>query len=216
MDDTEIPQGRTRTYATIIYTESAPKDWQEILQEEHIPCHISPLHDKDINKDGTLKKPHYHVVLKFDGIKTRKQAEKVFKKIGGVGAEVVNSPRAYMRYLCHLDNPDKVQYPVEEVVSYGGADYDMYINTAKDIYTTIGDIIDFCIANNIVCFADLLVHTKETQFNWFKIICDHSMLLCQFLKSKYWDENRQGVKHAAKVTKHENQAEEPTQEDIAK
>lgn len=216
MDDIEIPQERTRTYATIIYAESAPKDWQEILEAEHIPCHISPLHDKDINKDGTLKKPHFHVMLMFDSVKTRKQVEKIFNKIGGVGVEAVNSPRAYARYLCHLDNPDKAQYPIEEVVSYGGADYDMHINTAKNIYTTIGEIMDFCVANNIVCFADLLLHTKEKQFNWFKIICDNSMLLCQFLKSKYWDENRHGIKHAATDTRYENQAEEPAQEDIEK
>lgn len=215
MDDTEIPQERTRTYATIIYTESAPKDWQDILQEEHIPCHISPLHDKDINKNGTSKKPHYHVMLMFDSVKTRKQAEKVFKKIGGVGAEVVNSPRAYARYLCHLDNPEKAQYPIEEVISYGGADYDMHINTAKDIYTTIGEIMDFCMENNIVCFADLTLYARHDKTEWFQIICDKSMLLCQFLKSRYWDINRQETKYVTKVTKHENQAEETPQEDIA-
>lgn len=214
MEDTEIPQQRTRTYATIIYTESAPENWQEILKDEHVPCHISPLHDKDINKDGTLKKPHYHVMLMFDSVKTRKQATEIFKKIGGVGAEAVNSPRAYARYLCHLDNPDKVQYSIKEVISYGGADYDMHINTAKDTYTMIGEIMDFCVAKNIVCFADLLLLAREKQFNWFKIICDNSALLYQFLKSKYWDENRKGMKHAATATRYENQAEDPSQEDI--
>lgn len=213
MDDTEIPHERTRTYATIVYTESAPKDWQEILEAEHIPCHISPLHDKDINKDGTLKKPHIHVMLMFDSVKTRKQAEKIFKKISGVGAEAVNSPRAYARYLCHLDNPDKAQYPIEEVVSYGGADYDMHINTTKDTYTTIGEIMDFCVANNIFCFADLLLHAKENQSNWFRIICDNSMLLYQFLKSKYWDENRQTTKkHIITVAGHGNQTDNSTQD----
>lgn len=216
MDDTEIANERTRTYATIIYPESAPSDWQEILQAEHIPCHISPLHDKDTTKDGTPKKPHYHVIVFFDGVKTRKQVSAIFNKIGGVGVEAVNSPRAYSRYLCHLDSPDRAQYPISEVVSYGGADYDMHINTTKDTYSMIGEIMDFCMTNNIVCFADLLLLTKETQFNWFRIICDNSMLLCQFLKSKYWDENRQGIKHTATVTRRESQAEEPAQEDTGK
>ena len=92
----------------------------------------------------------------------------------------------------------------------------MHINTAKDTYATIGEILDFCMTNNIVCFADLLLLTKENQFNWFRIICDNSMLLCQFLKSKYWDENRQGIKYAATVTKRGKQAEEPTQEGTGK
>lgn len=215
-DNNKNTHERTRTYATIIYTESAPTNWKDMLQDEHIPCHISPLHDKDTTEDGTPKKPHYHIMLMFDSVKTRQQAEKIFRKIGGVGIEPVNSPRAYARYLCHLDNPEKAQYPIEEVVSYGGADYDMHINTAKSVYTTISEIIDFCTANQIVCFADLLEHTKETQFNWFRIICDNSTLVCQYLKSRYWDINRQATKYVTMVTKHENQVEEPSQEDIVK
>lgn len=216
MDNTEISKERTRNYATIVYTESAPENWQEILQDEHIPCHISPLHDKDVNKDGTPKKQHYHVMVMYDSVKTRAQAEKVFKKIGGVGIEALNSPHAYARYLCHLDDPDKAQYPIEKVVSYGGADYDMHIKIAKDIYATIGEIMDFCMENDIICFADLTLYARHDKTEWFRIICDNSMLLCQFLKSRYWDENRQSVKHTVKATKQENQVEEPAQEDIKK
>ncbi len=216
MEETEIPQQRTRTYATITYTESAPENWQEILQQEHVPCHISPLHDKDINKDGTLKKPHFHVMLMFDSVKTRKQAEEIFKKIGGVGVEAVNSPRAYARYLCHLDNPDKAQYPIEEVVSYGGADYDIHITTAKDLYGTIGDILDFCMESGIVCFADLILYAKHDRKEWFRVVCDNSMLLWNFLKSKHWGENYQCIKHTATGIRHENQTEKTSQEDIGR
>ena len=27
-----------------------------------VPMAISPLHDKDLNADGTLKKPHWHII----------------------------------------------------------------------------------------------------------------------------------------------------------
>lgn len=212
MEDAETPQQRTRTYATIIYTESAPEKWQEILQMEHVPCHISPLHDQDLSEDGTPKKPHFHVMLMFDSVKTKKQAEKIFKKIGGVGVEAVNSPRAYARYLCHLDNPDKAQYPVEKVVSFGGADYDFHISTSKDLYATIRDILDFCTKNGIVCFADLMLYAMHDREEWFRIVCDNSMLLCQFLKSRYWDKNR----HTATAIRYEAKAEEPSQEDIGR
>ena len=43
--------------------------------------------------------------------------------IGGVGVEPVKSVRAYARYLCHLDSPDKVCYRTEDVLSLSGADY---------------------------------------------------------------------------------------------
>lgn len=43
---------RTRNWSFIVYPESAPNNWREILQEEMTPFAVSPLHDKDIN-EGT-------------------------------------------------------------------------------------------------------------------------------------------------------------------
>ena len=96
---------RTRNYATVIYPESAVENWKVILQEQCVPALISPIHNKDINSDGELKKEHYHVIIMFDGPKTKEQAQEIFDLIGGVGSEPIKSVRAYARYLCHLDNP---------------------------------------------------------------------------------------------------------------
>lgn len=68
-------KGRTRNYATMVYPESAPENWQTVIAESKIPVFISPLHDKDINPDGTPKKPHYHVLTSFDSVKTVDQAK---------------------------------------------------------------------------------------------------------------------------------------------
>ncbi len=35
----------------LIYKESAPENYLEILEELHIPFILSPWHDKDINKE---------------------------------------------------------------------------------------------------------------------------------------------------------------------
>lgn len=101
--------GRTRSYACVLYPESAPENWRDILSDFHIPCLISPLHDKDVNPTGEKKKAHYHVLLLFDSVKSETQAREIFEAFGGVGCEKVNSVRGYARYLCHLDNPEKVQ-----------------------------------------------------------------------------------------------------------
>ena len=58
---------RTRNFASIVYPESAPEDWKEILIQQFVPAFISPLHDQDVNPGGEIKKPHYHVILMFDG-----------------------------------------------------------------------------------------------------------------------------------------------------
>ena len=107
--------GRTRNFATIVYEESAPKNWKEILQDFFVPVFISPYHDKDVNPDGTPKKPHWHVLIMFESVKTREQATELFSRINGVGCEKVNSLRGYARYLCHLDNPEKFQYDLDDV-----------------------------------------------------------------------------------------------------
>ena len=54
-------------WAFVLYPESAPENWLEELQFTGLQIAISPLHDKDINPDGEIKKAHYHVILIYDG-----------------------------------------------------------------------------------------------------------------------------------------------------
>lgn len=182
---------RTRNYATVVYPESAPDNWIIILKEQCVPALISPLHNKDINYDGTLKKEHYHVMLLFDGVKTQEQAKEVFDLIGGVGAEPIKSARAYARYLCHLDNPEKAQYSISDIEECAGADYYTMINLASDKYSAIGEMIDFSIKNEIDSYAQLLLYAKNNREDWFRVLCDNgTVTIVQFLKSKYWEQHR--------------------------
>ena len=99
---------RRRVFATVVYPESSPDNWRQIIDDYHVPVLISPLHDKDINNgSGDLKKPHYHVMFMFDGKKSDDQWNDIKSSFGGVGTERIESTRGYARYLCHLDNPEK-------------------------------------------------------------------------------------------------------------
>ena len=69
--------GRARNFATVVYPESAPDGWQELLAEQFVPSFISPLHDQDVNPGGEPKKEHYHVMLMFEGKKSLEQARSV-------------------------------------------------------------------------------------------------------------------------------------------
>lgn len=172
----------------MVYPESAPADWIIKLQEQCVPALISPLHDKDVNSDGTKKKEHFHVMILFDGVKTQEQAKEVFEVIGGVGIEPIKSVRAYARYLCHLDNPDKAQYSIGDVISCAGTDYNTIISLATDKYSAIGEMIDFCIQNDIVSYAELLLFAKTNREDWFRVLCDNGTLtMVQFLKSRHWE-----------------------------
>ncbi|MCM1233786.1 MAG: replication protein [Ruminococcus flavefaciens] len=151
---------------------------------------ISPLHDKDLNTDETLKKEHYHVMILFDGVKTIEQAKEVFEMIGGVGIEPIKCARAYARYLCHLDSDtsEKFKYNMEDVISCSGADYQSMINLAMDKYSAIGEMIEFCLQNGIVSYAQLLLFAKENRQDWFRVLCDNgTVTMVQFLKSHHWE-----------------------------
>lgn len=188
-----IMEKRTRNWATVVYPESAPDNWKIFLEEQHVPALISPLHDRDINADGTLKKEHYHIMLLFDGVKTREQAAEVFHIIGGVGAEPVKSARAYARYLTHMDNPEKAQYDSNEVITYSGANYNILTSLAADKYSAIGEMIDYCMENSIVSYAELLLFAKNNRQDWFRVLCDNgTVTLVQFLKSRYWEITQYG------------------------
>ena len=51
-----------RNWAFVMYPESMPDNWYDLLQATGLPFAISPLHDKDLNPDGSQKKAHYHVM----------------------------------------------------------------------------------------------------------------------------------------------------------
>ena len=182
---------RTRNFATVVYPDSAPSNWRDILSQQFVPAFISPLHDKDLNPTGEIKKAHYHVIIMFDSVKTVEQASELFSLIGGVGCEIVQSQRGYARYLCHLDNPEKYQYKQEDVICLSGADYPSVIGLAIDKYKAIGEMIDYCEENYIVSYSELLKYCRLNRFDWFRILCDNgTVVMKEYLKSKSWTENR--------------------------
>lgn len=182
---------RTRNFATVVYPDSAPTNWQDILAQQFVPAFISPLHDKDLNPTGELKKAHYHVIIMYDSVKTIEQASELFSLIGGVGCEIVQSQRGYARYLCHLDNPEKYKYKQEDVICLSGADYPSVIGLAIDKYKAIGEMIDYCEENCIISYSELLKYCRLNRFDWFRVLCDNgTVVMKEYLKSKSWTENR--------------------------
>lgn len=181
--------GRTRNWATIVYPESAVSDWIDILKSFNVPFFISPLHDRDFDEDGCVKKPHFHVLLMFDSVKRKEQAIEIFEKIGGVGYKKVSSLRGYARYLCHLDDLDKAQYDCNDVLCYGPtADYVTVISLPTDKYDSIAEMIDWCDRESIISYAQLLRYARANNEIWFRVLCDSGTLVMkEFIKSRTWE-----------------------------
>lgn len=187
--------GRYRNFATVVYPESAPSNWFDIIGEAKIPVLVSPLHDVDINPGGEPKKPHYHVIVAYEGKKSLEQVTQFFSSFGGVGLEIVQSLRGYSRYLCHLDNPEKAQYNTSDVRSFGGIDFNEIISLNSDRYRALGELIDFCELNDIQSFSELVVYSRIHRPDWFKLLADNSAIfVSQYLKSRSWTSQNRGVK----------------------
>lgn len=177
---------RSKNFATILYPESCPSDFLGILKSFKVSFLLSPLHEYDVNSNGELKKPHYHLVLIFDSLKSIEQVQEVLEPVNAVGCEIVNSLVNYGRYLCHLDDKDKYQYDVNDVVSYG-YDYSNLIATKADKYETMARILDFCVATKCCNFSRLLLYARQKDFEMFKILCDNSYMIREFLRSAIQD-----------------------------
>lgn len=187
MAERKASDTRKRNFATVVYPESAPENWREILAGLFVPAFVSPLHDKDVNVTGEPKKAHHHVMLMFEGKKSEEQVREMFDAFGGVGLEKVESVRGYARYLCHLDNPEKAQYNPSDVVCIGGADYSYTIGIIADKYKAVREMIAFCKANQIVSYAELLEYASVEQDTWFRVLCDNgTVVMKEYLKSISW------------------------------
>lgn len=179
--------GRTRVFACVVYPESAPEDWIKKIRDSCIPCFISPLHDQDVNEsDGEIKKPHHHVLTMYDGVKTPEQYEEFRNSFGGVGMEFVQSVRGYARYLCHLDNPEKHRYNIDDVIQTGGADYQSLISTNGDKRKVVREMVTFVRSNNIIHFTELMDYAMDNEPEWYDALTNN----CSYVLNTYIQDNR--------------------------
>lgn len=65
------------------YPDSAPENWRETINGWLVDCLVSPLHDSDVNEDGTPKKPHWHGILFFDSVKSFEQVQELVAPLNG-------------------------------------------------------------------------------------------------------------------------------------
>ena len=145
------PTTRTRNYCSILYPDSAPDDWEQRCRDLHVTAIISPLHTGE-KSNGEALKPHFHIVLMYDSMKTISQANEDFKSFGAIDrCESVKAIRGYLRYLCHLDEDPKVKehYDPYLVHVIGDFDYISAINSTEDDLNILVDITNYIHANHI-------------------------------------------------------------------
>lgn len=185
MTNTSKKEIKTRNWAFIMYPDSAPTNWKEILTNYHINVIVSPLHDKDINPTtNEPKKAHWHVVLNFDSVKTIRQVEEIANSVNGTNPIKVESINGAIRYFTHIDNPEKAQYKREDITNIGSFDIDEPFKRSIDRYNYISEMIDFIETNNVNEFFQFMLYCKNENQEWFKALCDSSYVIREYIKSR--------------------------------
>lgn len=75
-------------------------------------------HDKDVNDDGSVKKPHYHIQLYSDEQKVIDTWASIYN-VSSNRVERIKNKISAIRYLTHCDNNEKYSYQIENIGTNG-------------------------------------------------------------------------------------------------
>jgi hypothetical protein len=176
MSEKKSNDNRTRNWTFVLYEDSAPENWRELLDEMHIEWIESPWHDKDLNADGEPKKKHKHILLMYPGKKSYEQIKELTDKLNQPIPQRCHNAKAMVRYMAHLDNPEKAQYNPSDIIAHGGVDVsDMLRPSSSERYSIIKDMIDYVRSAGIIEFQDLMDYAADVHYDdWFPLLCDNS------------------------------------------
>lgn len=180
-----------RDWTIIVYPESAPKNWRDILNDTHLEWVESPLHDKDVNPDGTKKKPHWHVMIHYPGPATQKMVSEMTADLHTPLPQKVGSAKGMIRYFAHMDNPEKYQYSIDDIKPHNGADIaDCFKLTNSESLECMKEIFK-CIKlkelDNYIDFLDFcLIQGND---DWFDIAINHNTLAINKMLDAMWQKH---------------------------
>ena len=185
--NTKETETRCRSWTIVVYPDSAPGNWRDFIDDLHIEWIESPLHDADLDPNGLAKKPHWHVLLLFDSVKAYKQVCELIAPLHCPVPQRCHNARSMVRYMAHLDNPDKHQYSQHEIIGHGGVDVSQLLRpSAGERYDIIRDILIYCKQEGILEYQDLVDAAMTEHFDdWFPLLCDSaSYVVGQYIKSQ--------------------------------
>lgn len=192
----QTTDNRFRNGVFLVYPESAPANWIEILRMQQVPFIVSPLHDKDKDLseyDGDLillsKKAHWHVAILCDGNKPLSYFQELSNSVNGTRAWKIQNVRSMLRYFLHLDNPEKYQYPQNELREFGGASFQSYMELeGRQLLAETKKIVRYCKENRITSFVglvDRLIYDGED--DWLYIVSRQcTLFFSSYLRDKHF------------------------------
>lgn len=175
-----------RYWAFVMYPDSMPDNWVEIIRNTGLPMALSPLHNLDLDPTGDEKKAHYHVIVYYDGPTTLNQVyENVCKPLNATIPIKLESMRGMYRYHIHLDNPDKYQYDDRDREFFNGFDVSSVsaLSTTEE-FKVLREILQFIRDNRLTEYYDLLNQLTDNElFDMFEVACKKAGVITSYMCS---------------------------------
>lgn len=176
---------KKRNWGFVMYPESMPENWKEILTSAGLPIAVSPLHDMDVNPDGEPKKAHYHVLACYSGPTSENVVKRLTDALNAPKPIPIESVRGNYRYFTHQDNPEKHQYSADDIQTLNGfniLDFSEY--TKSEVLTTKKMLVHLIIEQGFDEYSDfinyVLFNGSEIEFD---VASGNTVFFNSYLKS---------------------------------
>lgn len=180
---------KAKYWTCIIYPDSLPKNYLEIIEDSLLSCAISPLHDKDLTKDGDEKKAHYHLVIAFNNTTTYNNVLSFTKQLNGTIPKKVMNIAGIFDYLTHENNSNKYHYLKSEIKLINGFDISRYAVT-DDIRNYLLALLNYIKDNNVTSFKSLVSYVISTNnLDLLESLSKNSYFINCYIKDLYFYSN---------------------------
>lgn len=180
------PPTKSKYFCAILYPDSTTYDTDNVIKalaKEHLTFSVSPVHDKDVEEDGSPKKAHYHLLLVYSSATTLNNIRGWFKACGMPESDlhsvrVCASGVGYYRYLTHKDNPEKAQYDDNDIRVFNDSDQ-LFKKFSKTLSEKIDDLVRiFQIVDELktISFHTLIQYLMLNERDLFKLLTSSSAL----------------------------------------
>lgn len=183
----KLSNQKGRAWAFVMYPESMPQNYYELLEQTGLPFALSPLHDKDLDPTGEPKKSHYHVICYYDNTTTKKNVkENVCDLVNGTVPIKLESMRGMYRYHLHLDNPDKHQYDDRDRTFINCFEVAKVAElTSTEVSKLIKELQCLICDNDITEYSDLMdLLLHDDLINMYDVAQKHTIFINTYITSR--------------------------------
>lgn len=147
-------------------------------------------HNKDVDENGEIKKEHTHVLFKVG--ENARHLNAIAKEIGIPGNYLQGCNKtAMLRYLIHLDNPNKTQYKIEEVKGVLKNELKKIIQRQKPEEDRYNKLIIAILNGEIKTLTQLMIYAIRN--NLIDEVRKTQFLLTRIIEEKWKQKNEHNI-----------------------